>query len=185
MQKICLVILFLLVQFLFSQESPAEKFWQNLENRCGEAYEGRITSKVPEGFGGKKLIMHIRACDENTIKIPFFVGDNKSRTWVLSFEKEKMQLKHDHRHEDGSEDRVTQYGGTATNTGSEVLQIFPADPYTAALLPEAAGNIWYISLNENTFSYNLKRIGSDTDFSVEFDLNKPVETPAAPWGWQD
>lgn len=185
MQKTVLLLLLLSANLLFAQDSPAEKFWEKLQSHCGEAYEGKITSRVPDGFAGKKLVMHVISCDKDTIRIPFHVGDNKSRTWVFSFENDKIKLKHDHRHQDGSKDKVTQYGGTATNTGSEDLQVFPADQYTTSLLPEASGNIWYILFNEQVFSYNLKRIGTETDFSVEFDLDKPVKTPSAPWGWKD
>ena len=48
--------------------------------------------------------MHVRSCEENRIRIPFFVGDDKSRTWVLTFDSDQIQLKHNHRHEDGSVD---------------------------------------------------------------------------------
>jgi len=37
------------------------------------------------------------------------------------------QLKHEHRHQDGSEDKVSQYGGVTKNSGSPKLQFFPAD----------------------------------------------------------
>ncbi len=187
MQKICFsLFLFLGFSFIYAQQSPAEKFWTQLQGHCGEAYQGIITSENPgEDFAGKKLIMHVRSCDENSIKIPFFVGDNKSRTWVLTFKDNKIKLKHDHRHPDGSEDKITQYGGLATNTGLSYLQVFPADAETAELLPAAATNVWSIGLDEDSFTYSLKRIVSNTDFSVEFDLSQPVENPGAPWGWEE
>ena len=77
------------------------------------------------------------------------------------------------------------YGGTAANHGLADLQVFPADPETAELLPLAASNVWWVTLSDTTFSYNLKRIGTDRLFTVEFDLTAPVETPAAPWGWEN
>ena len=129
--------------------------------------------------------MHVRNCDENTIRIPFFVGDDKSRTWVFTYKNDRIQLKHDHRHEDGSEDKVTQYGGTTSNSGSATLQFFPADQQTCDLIPNAAANVWWITLDETSFTYNLRRIGSDRLFTVKFDLTKTVPTPSAPWGWKD
>ena len=55
--------------------------------------------------------MHVRSCKDKTIRIPFFVGDDKSRTWVFTMSKSNLiTLKHDHRHKDGSEDKITQYG---------------------------------------------------------------------------
>ena len=75
--------------------------------------------------------MHISLCEENTIRIPFFVGDDKSRTWVFTMDDENLiTLKHDHRHKDGSEDKITQYGGANSNTGLPNIQIFHADQET-------------------------------------------------------
>lgn len=127
--------------------------------------------------------MHVRSCAENQIKIPFFVGDDKSRTWVLTFDNDVITLKHDHRHQDGSEDKITQYGGTSTNSGLPNIQFFPADQFTADLIGYASNNVWWITLDENSFTYNLRRIGTERVFSVTFDLKKPIATPDAPWGW--
>ena len=187
MKKIFLVYSFLFSVFIFGQEkSGAKQFWENLQKQCGKSFEGTVTEGATnDTFRDKKLVMHVRNCDEKTIRIPFFVGDDKSRTWVLTYENDRIQLKHDHRHEDGSEDKVTQYGGTATNAGSVTLQFFPADEETCDLIPNAAANVWWITLDETSFTYNLRRIGSDRLFSVKFDLTKTVGTPAAPWGWKD
>ena len=130
--------------------------------------------------------MHVRSCEDGRLRIPFFVGEDLSRTWVLTMDKEQLiQLKHDHRHADGSEDAVTQYGGKATNTGSASTQFFPADSFTAGMLPAAVGNVWWITVDDTSFTYNLRRLGSATLFSVRFDLTKPIDTPSAPWGWVD
>lgn len=167
--------------------SGATSFWNQLKTFCGQSFEGQITagSTPNDPFYGKKLVMHVRSCESNRIRIPFFVGDDKSRTWVLTFKDNKIELKHDHRHEDGTPDKVTQYGGIASNSGQENLQIFPADQETATLLPKAASNIWWIALDQNTLTYNLRRIGTDRLFTVSFDLKKPIDTPGAPWGWKD
>src|SRR5690606_1879688 len=150
------------------------------------AFEGQVVEALEnDDFRGKKLVMHVRSCEKNVIKIPFFVGEDKSRTWVLTKKEGRIELKHDHRHEDGTEDEVTMYGGTASNHGLAELQVFPADQETADLLPLAASNVWWITLDENTFTYNLRRIGTDRYFSVSFDLSKPVATPAAPWEWDN
>lgn len=178
--------LFFFSTALIAQNSPAEEFWYNLLDHCGKTYEGTITVGMGnDDFEGKKLIMHIRSCQENEIKIPFFVGEDKSRTWILRLQDGKIQLKHDHRKPDGSEDKITQYGGTNSNTGLANIQVFPADKETAELIPAAATNVWWITLDEDIFSYNLKRIGSKSNFTVEFDLTKPLDTPEAPWGWEE
>ncbi|MCK0159552.1 hypothetical protein [Allomuricauda sp. F6463D] len=172
---------------VLSQEtSPSEKFWNTLQSHCGKAYEGSLV--LPEGdeaFSGKKLVMHVRACDTDEIKIPFYVGDDKSRTWVLTMNEGIITLKHDHRHEDGTEDDVNLYGGTASNEGKPEIQFFPADVHTQKIIPGAATNVWWITIDESTFTYNLKRLGTDRIFKVAMDLTKPIATPDAPWGWEE
>jgi hypothetical protein len=185
--KYLLILAFLGFGFAASaqEKSASAKFWETLSLHCGKAYEGKlVTSESDPRFAGK-LVMHVRSCEDGTLRIPFFVGDDRSRTWVLTMENDLIQLKHDHRHADGSEDKVTQYGGMATNSGSETTQFFPADQFTADMLPAAVGNVWWITLDETSFTYNLRRLGADTHFSVRFDLTKPIETPAAPWGSED
>jgi hypothetical protein len=187
MKNILFASALLLSSLVFAQgQSGAEQFWQNLQKQCGKSFEGAVTQGAAnDPFRDKKLIMHVRNCAEKTIRIPFFVGDNKSRTWVLTYKNDRIQLKHDHRHEDGSEDKVTQYGGITTNSGSSTLQFFPADQETCEMIPAAAVNVWWITIDETSFTYNLRRIGSDRLFTVKFDLTKTVENPSAPWGWKD
>ncbi|MEZ4796826.1 MAG: hypothetical protein R2785_06615 [Flavobacteriaceae bacterium] len=168
------------------ETTEANVFWNTLQSLCGNAYEG--TLELPENdedFGGKKLVMHVRSCEDNVIKIPFFVGDDKSRTWVLTFENDRIELKHDHRHEDGSEDEITMYGGTTTNSGQANIQLFPADQHTKMLIPVASTNTWWITIDDSKYTYNLRRLGTDRVFRVSFDLTKTIETPEAPWGWKD
>lgn len=188
-----LSLLFVLLLFfaqggLAQGTGNARQFWENLKKHCGKAYEGRLADGVSQpDFEGQRLIMHVRACDENTIRIPFFVGEDRSRTWVLTYDKDnnRITLKHDHRHEDGSEDEVTQYGGTSTNEGFAHLQFFPADPETARRIDYASANVWWITLDDDHYTYNLRRLGTERLFTVIFDLNNPVKAPPAPWGWED
>jgi hypothetical protein len=171
---------------LAQNTNGAKLFWENLQKHCGKSYEGKVTEGAAnDDFRGKRLVMQVKSCDENTIKIPFHVGDDRSRTWILTYKNNRITLKHDHRHNDGSEDKVTQYGGTSTNSGFENIQVFPADQQTCDLIQYAANNVWWITLDDKTFSYNLRRIGSDRLFSVTFDLSTSTETPPAPWGWKD
>ena len=64
-------------------------------------------------------------------------------------------------------------------------QFFPADVETSELIPAAATNVWWIELDEESFTYNLRRMGTERYFSIKFDLQTTVETPEAPWGWED
>lgn len=189
MKKILVSLLSLLVLFSCGtkEKTGADDFWEQLQSHCGKSYEGKLIYPLEDtDFGGKYLVMHVRQCSENQIKIPFFVGENKSRTWVFTKTKDgNIELKHDHRHQDGTPEDITMYGGTATNTGQATIQVFPADQQTADMLPAASTNVWWVTLDHSSFTYNLRRLGSDRLFTVTFDLSKTVETPLAPWGWDD
>ena len=184
---LCFLLLFPL-HLIAQEQTSSEKFWTQLQAHCGKAYEGKIIAGgvAGDGFAGEKLVMHVRSCNPNDIRIPFFVGADKSRTWVLHINDEKIiSLKHDHRNADGSEEELTQYGGISSNVGLANLQMFPADAHTSHILPAASTNVWWFTIDETSFTYNLRRVGSDRLFSVSFDLRKVVETPEAPWGTID
>jgi hypothetical protein len=167
-------------------ETAQDVFWNQLRALCGQAFAGRIvegTAASDAAFAGEPLVMHVRSCGENEIRIPFQVGADRSRTWVITRTPTALRLKHDHRHADGSEDAVTQYGGDSANAGSGTRQDFPADAFTARLIPAAATNIWTLVVEPGQlFAYALRRDAEGRRFRIEFDLTKPVETPPAPWG---
>jgi hypothetical protein len=193
------LLLLLALQLTFphlsSAQSPGNKdslasdiFWQRLQAICGKSFEGSVTH-APVGdtvFINKALIMEVRKCSDNEIRIPFHVGENRSRTWVLTKKENRILLKHDHRHEDGSEDHITQYGGWTPNSGQAGSQILIADQETTDLLPPASHNVWMIEIEPgNIFAYSLRRQGTDRYFRVSFDLKKQIEAPPSPWGWPD
>lgn len=127
--------------------------------------------------------MHARSCASTEVRIPFHLGANRSRTWVITRTATGLRLKHDHRHEDGSEDAITQYGGDTRDSGTIVRQEFYADSHTATLIPAARTNVWTIEvIPGDRFAYALRRVGTDRRFRVEFDLTTPVATPPPPWG---
>lgn len=167
-----------------SHASEQEVFWRRLTGLCEKAYTGAV-AEAPSGdttFAGKVLVMHVRNCSPNEIRIPFHVGEDRSRTWVISREAEGLRLKHDHRHADGSQDAVTQYGGDTRGAGTEGRQEFPADALTAKLIPAAATNVWTIEISPgNRFVYALRREGTDRRYRIEFDLSRGAPLPPAPW----
>lgn len=169
-----------------SAERINSNFWNRLAKLKGKSFQGEVL-EAPEGddFRGKKLVMHILDVKKDTIYIPFNVGDNLSRTWILTKTDKGIQLKHDHRKVDGSEDEVTMYGGVTPNTGFDGLAMFPADQETVDLLPSTATNLWWITVDEKQFTYNLRRIGSPVKFSIGFDLESPIDTPQPSWGWEN
>jgi hypothetical protein len=171
--------------------APADGFMGRIARHCGQAFEGRVITNEPpqpdDAFAGKRLVMHVRSCDPQQIMIPFHVGDDRSRTWVLTRLRDGLRLKHDHRHEDGSDDAVTMYGGDTSSTGSEARQEFPVDAESVAMferegLSASVTNTWAMEVETGKrFLYELSRPGGRL-FQVEFDLTRPVDPPPAPWG---
>lgn len=166
-------------------QSPdaATSFLANLRAHCGKAYEGRMVNPMPGDsvMARARLVMHVRECGD-TVRVPFHVGEDRSRTWVFTRTAAGVRLKHDHRHADGKPDSVTQYGGDSRAGGSAALVDFPADAFTANLIPVARTNVWTVELTPTQFVYRLRREGTDRRVRVEFDLTKPVAAPPAPWG---
>jgi len=167
--------------------SPQEAFFNDLKSHCGKAYAGQLVSKdeVDADFAGKTMVMHVRECSDTELRIPFHVDDDHSRTWVISKTADGLRLKHDHRHEDGSEDAVTQYGGDTIYAGAMSRQVFPVDQFSIDMflkegLDVSVVNVWAVEINNATFAYELSR--PNRHFRVEFDVTKPVKRPPAPWG---
>ena len=163
-----------------------DEFWTTLQELCGQAFPGQLIEANPsdELLTNQVLIMHVRECQEDFVKIPFHVGNDHSRTWVISRQDDGLRLKHEHRHEDGTEDEITQYGGDTTSPGSHSRQDFPADAHTASLVPTATDNIWTLEVNSGRiFLYSLRNQITGRRVRLEFNLTKPIETlPPAPWG---
>lgn len=167
--------------------SPQDTFFKKLSTHCGKAYAGKLVSKdeVDADFASKDLVMHVRECSDTEIRIPFHVDDDRSRTWVITKTDSGLRLKHDHRHEDGSEDAVTQYGGDTLYAGAQSRQVFPVDQYSIDMflkegLDVSIVNVWAIEINNATYSYELSR--PNRHFRVEFDVTKPITPPPPPWG---
>ena len=132
--------------------------------------------------------MHVRDCTRDTVRIPLHVGDDRSRTWVITRTATRLRLKHDHRHQDGSEDVLTQYGGDTVDAGSAARQEFPVDAESKALFTRenrqvSNTNTWAIEVEPGrVFVYELSRPGGRL-FRVAFDLTQAVATPPPAWGY--
>ena len=140
---------------------PEKNVYASLKKLCGKSYFGETTfpDDPKHPFAGKQLKMTIASCTDSEIKIPFQVGEDKSRTWIISKTDKGLLFKHDHRHKDGTPDEVTMYGGYAKPNSSSNQESFPADEYTAQLIPAAKTNVWTISIDpqKKTFTYYLER----------------------------
>lgn len=175
-----------------SSADPQEAFMARLAQHCGQAFEGRVIVDEPvmEGespFADQRLVMHVRECTDGEIRVPFHVGENRSRTWIISQTEDGLRLKHDHRHEDGSDDDVTMYGGDTSSVGTAKRQSFPVDQFSIDMfrrdgLDVSITNVWAMEIEPGQrFLYELSRPGGRL-FQVEFDLSNTVSAPPAPWG---
>ncbi len=188
--------------------NPQDAFWSALASHCGKAYGGAMSSndEADADFRGAAMVMHVRECSEGEIRVPFHVQRadgswDRSRTWVLTRTDAGvsggLRLKHDHRHEDGTHDAVTMYGGDTSDDGTPSAQAFPVDAESIALftregLTASLTNIWSVEVDpvgapDARFAYQLKRTvagGAPAErlFRVTFDLTRPVAAPPPPWG---
>ncbi len=161
--------------------NPAQgQFFDSLTALCGKSFEGRVVTTDPadKDFADKRLVMRVAACTADEVRIPFSVGEDRSRTWVITrVSPTKLRLKHDHRHEDGTEDLLSQYGGDTATPGTAVRQEFPADAFSKALFqekgnPASVTNVWAVEVTDKVYVYELRR--PNRHFRVEFDLTKPL-----------
>ncbi len=166
-----------------------DAFFEKMRKHCGKAFEGTVSVNTPKsvGFEGR-LVMHIRKCTDEQLQIPFHVGEDRSRTWIITKTGSGLSLKHDHRQHDGSNDKSTMYGGHTVDRGWANAQSFPADQYSKELFsaagnPQSNSNTWQVFVYPTKFTYRLVREGRE--FRIDFDLGKPVEPPPTPWGYAD
>ncbi len=162
-----------------------------LQPYCGKAFAGTLITQAAEdaAMAGQALIVHIAQCGADEVRMPFHVGEDRSRTWVLRALPQGLQLKHDHRHQDGSHDELTMYGGISADPTTGLAQHFPADAYSKLMFQAlgrtaAPANVWSFTLEPGkTLIYRLSRPGRE--FAVAFDLTRPVALPPPAWGAAD
>lgn len=160
--------------------SPQDAFMARLNALCGQRFEGRVVTvdAADDRFRSQRLIMHVRDCSADEVRIPFAVGEDRSRTWIVTRTAEGLRLKHDHRHEDGTTDALHMYGGDTAGQGTAERQEFPVDAFSIALFNAndaavSTTNVWAMEVHpERMFAYELRR--ANRHFRVEFDLTRPL-----------
>ncbi len=186
-----------------AETTERDAFWAALQSHCGKAYAGGLVSEDASDadMQGAAMVMHVRDCSATRVAIPFRIADaeapagwNRSRTWVLTRGTDgAITLKHEHRHEDGALDAVTNYGGTTAEAGTATVQQFPVDAesiatFTREGLEASLTNVWQVEVTDAAaedpyFAYQLTRENDETRlFRVRFDANEAVEVPGAAWG---
>ncbi len=160
--------------------APAqEAFFARLNALCGQTFTGKVVTTDPADavFLGKPLVMQVKTCTADEIRIPFHVGEDRSRTWAVTRTETGLMLKHDHRHEDGTEDAISQYGGETATPGTAGRQEFPVDAFSKDLFVRenrevSLTNVWALEVEPGRhFAYELRRPGEPGRlFRVEFGL---------------
>ena len=150
---------------------PQDRFMDRLQALCGKAFAGRlVTSDAADAdMAGAAMVMHVRSCSPSEVRVPFHVRRkdgswDRSRTWIVTRTSTGLRLKHDHRHEDGSEDVRTQYGGDTATPGTATRQEFPVDQYSKDLFvqlntPLSLTNVWAMDVEPGQrFAYEVRRL---------------------------
>ncbi|NQY15394.1 MAG: hypothetical protein HRT81_16285 [Henriciella sp.] len=170
-------------------ETASAAYFERLTQLCdGNAYAGRLvsTDEADADFRDAEMTIGSATCTGLMVRVPFRVGEDRSRTWEITRTTDGIRLKHDHRHRDGTEDVLTQYGGDSLPTGTSALHEFPADEDTKALfiredIEVSTQNTWAIEIEpDQVFAYQMSR--PNRLFRVEFDLSDPTDLPPPPWG---
>ncbi|PVM85219.1 hypothetical protein [Caulobacter radicis] len=162
-------------------KTPADQFFARLTALCGKTLTGQVVAgdAADEPFRKAKLVMTVASCDAREIRIPFHVGEDRSRTWIITrLEGGGLRLKHDHRHADGVEDELSRYGGDTVEPGSADQQRFPVDAEAKAMFTRlnravSNTNVWSLGLTDQAFTYELSRPGRL--FRVSFDLHQGTQ----------
>lgn len=94
MKKILVVIAMLFSFLIYGQEkSGAKQFWENLQKQCGKSFIGEVKEGAAnDTFREKKLVMHVRNCDENTIRIPFFCRRQQIKNLGIDVQKRPYSI---------------------------------------------------------------------------------------------
>ena len=158
--------------------APRDAFWANLQALCEGAAPGRLL-RAPEGDTqidpNADLVVHFRECGDEELRFPLHVGEDRSRTWVFIRHDDHLELRHDHRNLDGTEQSNTWYGATTLEEGTGRVQEFVTD---------RGGRLsgWRVVIEPGErFTYGTIRNG-EWRHHLEFDLTAHAEMPPPPWG---
>jgi hypothetical protein len=162
--------------------TAASAFFSNLTAICGKSFSGKLVAgdASDADFAKADMRAHVRECSDSEIRIAFDVGEDRSRTWIISKVGEGLRLKHRHLLKDGTVDPVSNYGGDTANAGSAMRQEFPVDDFSKQMFVNegrtiSTTNVWAFELRSAVkLTYELSR--PNRLFRVEFDLTKPLPT---------
>ncbi len=157
-------------------DTPQDRFWANLQGMCQMAAEGELLQAPDDQVDpNARLVVHFWECGDDEIRAPFHVGENRSRTWVFIRHEGALELRHDHRHPDGTEEGNSWYGALTLTEGTETTQEFVSRRGEMTVG-------WRVEIVPGErYTYGTIRNGEWRHHLV-FDLTRPVELPPLPWG---
>lgn len=170
----------------------AAAWLDNLRAPCGQAFPGRL-ERAPETStmlqGEELLVVYFDVCEDDEVRLPFHIEQldgewDRSRTWIFRpTDDGRIELRHDHRMPDGSEDEVTWYGAWTIAEGSANQQEFIREDRE---WDDGATRGWRVIIEPGVrYVYGTIRDG-EWNWRVDFDLSEPMPEPPPPaWGYED
>ena len=160
---------------------PQDAFMARLNALCGQRFEGRVVTDDPADadFRSNRLTMHVRDCSADEVGIPFAVGEDRSRRWIVTRTQAGLRLKHDHRDPEGVIHGYHMYGGDTAGPGTAARQEFPVDresieQFVAGGATVSTTNVWALEVHPGRmFAYELRRPGGRF-MRVEFVLTRQL-----------
>ena len=160
---------------------PQDAFMARLNALCGQTFEGRVVTDDPADadFRANRLVMQVRDCAADEVGIPFAVGEDRSRRWIVTRTGAGLTLKHDHRDPQGVVHGYHMYGGDTAAAGTASRQEFPVDresieQFVAGGAQVSTTNVWAMEVHPGRmFAYELRR-PEGRFMRVEFDLTRPL-----------
>jgi hypothetical protein len=150
-------------------------FFENGRALCGQPFGGRtiLAEAADTTFEPARLYFVMEQCGTDELRMPFIVGDDDSRTWILRLGDDGLTFTHQHLREDGSEYDNSGFGGHASNDGSASFQSFPDFRATDAT-PAAERRVWRLRIDRehDLFVYYLDR-GGRPAYRLVFHLGAP------------
>ncbi|MEO0784563.1 MAG: hypothetical protein AAFY10_02625 [Pseudomonadota bacterium] len=163
---------------------PEDEFFSRLQELCGQSFAGEIVSTDEEDadWRAQLITVSVARCERDEIQMPLVVGEDTSRTWIISRVAEGgLELRHRHLHEDGTPDAISNYGGySSAYMASGARQEFPAsqdtkDLFDAQGIPVSKANTWAMEVRpgDSLLAYEMAR--PNRFFRIEFDTSLPLE----------
>ncbi|TVR53298.1 MAG: hypothetical protein EA421_11530 [Gemmatimonadales bacterium] len=154
-------------------------FFEEMSSLCGQTFGGRtiLAEESDTTFEPARLYFTVENCGDDELRMPFVVGDDDSRTWILSMEEGGLTFVHEHLRPDGTPYENSGFGGRASGEGSDVFQHFP-DFQATEETPAAERRVWRLRLDREyeIFHYYLDR-GGRPAYRLVFHLGPPSPAP--------